>query len=525
MRASLFFATLLLAPAVLAKSVNVVDAQPLPAGFSTTSASPDGRIVGSFFDATASRRSAAFVDAGDNLAGADTRFEIAIVDAPLALPDNLDTDKNTELVLAAPGVLANDQSPSGTKIAALVDDVQHGTLTLGADGGVSYVPESGYAGPDAFTYTVSDGTTTSAPATVTIVVRERAPLVTPASFTHHFAFDELAWDEPAPGVLASVEELDGDPVTVVEAGDPIATTNGVVVVAADGSFEYVPQDNSLTSQESFTLHVTDGFTDPVALPVQLNVGNSPPVAALDAYAYHSLLDEDFVLTKDAAAGVLANDTDDDNDDRVLVVDTFTYLIADGLSAPVTGSVEIEVQDGAPTPTADEQSFTRDPDLASTFFLADPGVLANDTDPEDDELFLLDDGLEQRSAHGSYIWHVGGGLTYTPDDGFVGDDVIPYTVTDGRLQANSSITIAVSAAPAGEDVRAERRPCVDVHVRRGAGGDVRRAGVPVDHGDGVGPDDARAEDGDQPVEGRRGDPMPAAVDVRDGQRHRPRHRRA
>ena len=42
---------------------------------------------------------------------------------------------------------------------------------------VTYTPAAGFAGNDAFTYTVSDGTTTSAPATIRITVRASAPPV------------------------------------------------------------------------------------------------------------------------------------------------------------------------------------------------------------------------------------------------------------------------------------------------------------------------------------------------------------
>jgi hypothetical protein len=41
-----------------------------------------------------------------------------------------------------------------------------------ATGGFTYTPNAGFAGSDSFTFTVSDGTTTVGPRTVTIVVGE-----------------------------------------------------------------------------------------------------------------------------------------------------------------------------------------------------------------------------------------------------------------------------------------------------------------------------------------------------------------
>ena len=47
----------------------------------------------------------------------------------------------------------------------------HGVAMVHADGSVDYTPAANYYGPDAFTYTVSDGLLTAS-ATVTIDVRD-----------------------------------------------------------------------------------------------------------------------------------------------------------------------------------------------------------------------------------------------------------------------------------------------------------------------------------------------------------------
>ena len=84
------------------------------------------------------------------------------------------------LNVGAPGLLANDTIPAGSKaIAEVVTRPAHGTVSLAADGSFTYVPATGFAGSDTFTYHVREGSTVSNAATVTIdVTKEKTKLVT-----------------------------------------------------------------------------------------------------------------------------------------------------------------------------------------------------------------------------------------------------------------------------------------------------------------------------------------------------------
>ena len=91
--------------------------------------------------------------------------------APVAVADSYSTTLNTTLSVAAPGVLGNDTDADGNSLtAAVVTGVTHGTLTLGSTGSISYVPTTGYTGPDSFTYRANDGTANSNTATVNLTV-------------------------------------------------------------------------------------------------------------------------------------------------------------------------------------------------------------------------------------------------------------------------------------------------------------------------------------------------------------------
>jgi hypothetical protein len=77
----------------------------------------------------------------------------------------------TALNVPAPGLLANDIGPTGTTLtASQVTGPSHGSVSLNPNGSFTYTSNANFYGSDAFTYRVSDGTTQSNVATVTITV-------------------------------------------------------------------------------------------------------------------------------------------------------------------------------------------------------------------------------------------------------------------------------------------------------------------------------------------------------------------
>ncbi len=90
---------------------------------------------------------------------------------PVANGDSYNTNEDTRLTIAAPGVIGNDVDEDGEALqASLVTGPAHGTLSLGATGGFVYTPAAKFNGFDSFTYRVSDGIANSNTATVTIVI-------------------------------------------------------------------------------------------------------------------------------------------------------------------------------------------------------------------------------------------------------------------------------------------------------------------------------------------------------------------
>jgi Bacterial Ig domain len=120
-----------------------------------------------------------------------------------------------------------------------------------------------------------------------------------------------------------------------------------------------------------------------------------------------------------------------------------YTITDGRGSNAQATISIDIDRPNRDPIAA-------PDSASTFGLpVTVNVIANDVDPDCDDLHLTDTNLVQG---GGLVTHGGSSVTYTPLL-FQGTAVVRYTVSDGRGgNTNGTFTIEVgNRAPNAVDV--------------------------------------------------------------------------
>ncbi len=223
---------------------------------------------------------------------------------PVATNDTYSVQSGQTLtVAAATGVLGNDTNPAGTGTlsAQLVTGPTSGTLSLNANGGFTYTPATGFAGPATFTYRSTNGTTTSANATVTINVAAAAqpPVASADSYTVQSG---QTLTVAAPGVLGN----DSNPAGTGTLSAQLVTgpASGTLNLTANGSFTYAPAAG-FTGNASFVYRVTNGTTTSANATVTISVSAAPqpPVANSDSYTVQS----GQTLTV-ATPGVLGNDT-------------------------------------------------------------------------------------------------------------------------------------------------------------------------------------------------------------------------
>ena len=100
----------------------------------------------------------------------------------VARNDSVTAFRDSVLNVPAPGVLANDTEANGAGMSATkLSDPVNGLLTLNADGSLSYSPNAGFVGTDAFTYRATSSSGQSATATVTFQVTEPTGLFAPST--------------------------------------------------------------------------------------------------------------------------------------------------------------------------------------------------------------------------------------------------------------------------------------------------------------------------------------------------------
>ncbi|TNF23494.1 MAG: tandem-95 repeat protein [Deltaproteobacteria bacterium] len=365
---------------------------------------------------------------------------------PLAVDDLVEVDEDGA-VLVAP--LANDFDPEGETLTVsdvLVAAPRAGEAEVRADGSVLYTPRADRHGPDALAYEVCDADGACETAYIYVLVRPQEDA--PVAVDDHVA--TAANQLVAIGVLLNDYDPDGDALVL---DGSTAPEHGTTAPGADDKLLYSPE-TGFVGEDSFSYTVRDGAGNTATATVTITVGGpAGPTAVDDAGA----VDEDGEVVID----VLGNDTGDTLTVGTVGVaihgtaevaeggvryvpdadfageDGFAYTACDAAGACASARVTVTVAAVPDPPLAlddvtsavGELSF----DPTSNDVDADGGAprVTSITSPWRGEATLGDDGL----------------ITYTPPVGFIGIDVMSYTVEDAEgASATAWVALDVRATP-------------------------------------------------------------------------------
>jgi len=171
-------------------------------------------------------------------------------------------------------VLDNDPDVDGDTLTVTDATAANGTVTINADNTLNYLGNTDYNGPEAITYTISDGNDGTDTATVTFdvaSVNDRPVANNDTSATNEDTTVTI-------DVLTNDTDVDGDALTVTGA----TATNGTVTINADSTLAY-QGNQDFNGTDTITYTVSDGELNSTATTtVTVNSINDAPVATDDS---------------------------------------------------------------------------------------------------------------------------------------------------------------------------------------------------------------------------------------------------
>ena len=410
---------------------------------------------------------------------------------PVAVDDAFNTPAGTARVLDVGGdLLGNDSDGDDDPLSVTgYGTPLHGTLGASSDGTtLTYTPDPGHAGPDSFTYTITDGTDID---TATVTVTTEADDPPPGSFaSDDFNTPALGpiWRIEGPAGTASLGQSSTDAyleLSIPSGGDYDAwaenTAMRVMQDAADSDliastgFLSVPtqkyQIQGLLFEEDADdyirfdvyssgnkLHAFAAVTEDGVSSTRLHARIDADEAAHlrveragDAWSFLSSADgmtwsvlgsftQDIALS---AAGVFAGSSDDDLVGPGYVARVDYFEVSGDPIVDEDGNLDAPPPGNAP-PVAVDDAFNTP---AGTARVLDVGgdLLGNDSDGDDDPLSVTGYGTPLHGTLGASS--DGTTLTYTPDPGHAGPDSFTYTITDGTDIDTATVTVT-TAGPTG-----------------------------------------------------------------------------
>ncbi len=303
------------------------------------------KVNDGFLESLVAQTSISIVPVNDApvIEGPATAVEYQIADPAVSMMSNADISDADDLNMVSAKIEITSNFESGADVlsetytgALVIDDATPGELNISGDASISEYETllnsltfvtTGSVGVREISITVNDGDDNSLVYNRTIVVGTAANDAPVAADDNYIVDEGVELNiSAALGLMRNDEDFDigvipGEEITVTAVD---AATHGTLVWSADGSFVYTQSgDGSLGAGESlvetlnYTITDDGGLTDSGVLTITINGVNNDPVANDDDHN----VDENASITVNAASGLIANDTDVNTPNDVLLVQT------------------------------------------------------------------------------------------------------------------------------------------------------------------------------------------------------------
>jgi hypothetical protein len=375
-------------------------------------------------------------------------------DTILANDDSDVTDEDTPVTT---NVLANDVYIASSVTLTILVNPSHGSVQITVDNHVTYSPDPDFNGLDSYEYQIcsSPGDCSSAIVTISILAVNDPPA----------PVDDIAVTESGVPILIPVlsndSDLDGDALQL-QGFDSTSLYGGTIARDDNQTPDDLSDDRLIYTSAStfagddlFKYWVNDGnLTVDANVDITVNATPQMLVANDDSYS----LPRNTTLSIDVINGVLQNDS-------LVTGSTLTCTLVSGVSYGVLtlnldgsftytpdtdyvgedsfvyqteisgivsnpANVILSVTNGRPV--ANDDYYTTEPEQALQ--VNPPGVLANDSDPENEPLAIV---LEKPPDYGTLNIQQDGSFYYQPEPGFSGIATFTYYVDDGEKTSKSA----------------------------------------------------------------------------------------
>ena len=406
-------------------------------------------------------------------------------DAPVARPDVATTLEDQAVTVDA---LHNDSDVEGDPlhIVALNGlaiapgqsmNLPQGSVTLNADGSLTFNPKANFNGNVLLDYTVSDGAATShSSVNLQVTPVNDAPVAAPDLAS------TLINTPVTVAVLANDIDVDGEKLVVRQASvdDP---SLGGVAINADGSLRFVPAANvsgnvglsyvvadpsGATSASTVTVHIGPN-TPPTAHDVTLTTAEDTQLsfkaadfgfADVDAAQFMANIRVDSLpgagtlsfagLAVSAGQVIAASELGQiaflpELNANGLNYAGFAFSVQDSAggfaTTPNLVTINVTPVNDAPVSNADSATTPEDTPL----LISAAALLANDTDVDGNALHIAS---VSSGSGGTAVLNADGSVSFTPFANFNGTATFSYLASDGLANSNAA-TVSVNVVPVND----------------------------------------------------------------------------